>query len=371
MKIKKLVEKITNFDNIKDPKVVLDPVTGDAIETSKKTQDTFDKVATPFKKPIKGTKDDEKSKAADLKESFSSDGWELEDSSLSEVLSKLSDLKYEIDNCVRGSYATHGIDKYGELAIFVRDLAEDLMDCAYELADMALDEDEDEDVDESLTEGFEFTNGSLEDFDPQDLMDKVKERKMSLFTSREFNNKLYHISIHPHGRVDQPTDIWVDIVEEDENGNQERPFLKKYNTYEEAVNAMKEWKDMTIQNEVDLLVDEALNEDGRQHRIKLTPEQKADEKAMAETLFDKVYNELEKATDGSKNKVNKKASQRYNSEDLSTDINGNIVVYAPTKDALQNAVNVAKGYNLEYKISTGSMKNKNHAFQCTLIIPEE
>ena len=114
-----------------------------------------------------------------------------------------------------------------------------------------------------------------------------------------------------------------------------------------------------------------LKEDGRQHRVKLTPEQKADEKAMAETLFDKVYNELEKATDGSKNKVNKKASQRYNSEDLSTDINGNIVVYAPTKDALQNAVNVAKGYNLEYKISTGSMKNKNHAFQCTLIIPEE
>lgn len=367
MKIKKLIEEITNFNNIKDLKVVTDPVTGDAIETSKKAQDTFDKVATPFKKPIKGTKDDEKSKAADLKESFTSDGWELEDSPLSEVLSKLADLKYEIDNCVRGSYATHGIDKYGELAIFVRELADDLIDCAYELADM----DDDEDMEESLKESFEWSNGSLEDFDPEDLMNKVKERKTSLFSSREFRDKLYDISIHPHGRVDNPTDIWVDIVSEDEQGNQERIFLKKFLTYDEAIDAMKDWKNQLLQTAVDTVVDEALNEDGRQSRVDLTPEQKAEEKAMAATLFDRVYNELEKDTDGSKNRVNKKASQRYNTEDLSTDVNGNIVVYAPDKDKLQNAVNVAKEYNLQYKLGPGSMRNKSHAFQCVLFIPEE
>lgn len=367
MKIKKLIEEITNFDNIKDPKVVLDPVTGDAIETSKKAQDTFDKVAAPFKKPIKGTKEDEKSKAADLKESFTSDGWELEDSSLSEVLSELADLKYEIDNCVRGSYATHGIDRYGELAVFVRELGDDLIDCANELADM----DDDEDIEESLKESFDWSNGDLRDFDPEDLMEKVKKRQMSLFTRREFGDKVYDISIHPHGRVDKPTDIWVDIISEDEQENQDRVFLKKFLTYEEAINAMNDWKEEILRSAVDAVVDEALNEDGRQSRVDLTPEQKAEEKAMAATLFDRVYNELEKDTDGSKNRVNKKASQRYNTEDISTDVNGNIVVYSDSRDKLQNAVNVAKEYNLQYKLGPGSIRNKAHAFQCVLFIPEE
>ena len=107
-----------------------------------------------------------------------------------------------------------------------------------------------------------------------------------------------------------------------------------------------------------------LYEDGRQNREKLTPEQKAEEKALAATLFDRVYNELEKDTDGSKNIVNKKASQRYNSEDLSTDINGNIVVYAKDKESLQSAVNVAEAYKLQYKVGPGSIRNKAHAFQC-------
>lgn len=423
MKIKKLVEKITNFDNIKDPQVVIDPVTGDAIEADKKSQDVFDKVTAGFKKPLKGTKDDETSIARDLTESFESDGWELEDSNLSEVLSELSALKYEIDNCVRGSYATNGADTYEELARFVLDLSDELRDCAYELAD----------IDESLNEKFEWTNGELKDFDPQDLMNKVKDRKTSLFTAREFNNKLYDISIHPHGSIEQPSDIWVDIVVEDENGDQERIFLKKFFTYDEAVNAMRDWKDNMIESQVDSVVKEALREDdndpmdsklsdeesdiqlimwyfgvdrqkaesglnsgfydtedvekakkyynkksnpsleedGRQSRVNLTPEQKADEKAMAETLFDRVYNELEKDTDGSKNIVNKKASQRYNTEDLSTDINGNIVVYASDKNKLQNAVNVAQAYKLQYKVGPGSIRNAAHAFQCVIFIPEE
>ena len=368
MKINKLIEEITNFDNIKDPKTVLDPVTGDAIETSKKAQDNFDKVAKPFDKPITGSKEDEKSPAQDLDESFDTDGWELEGSDLCQVLDKLVAIKYEIDNCVRGSYATNGADTYTDLARYLIELADDLIDCANDLAD---EEAFDDDMDESLNEKFEWTNGELKDFDPQELMDKVKARQMSLFTLREFNNKLYDISIHPHGRVDEPEDIWVDVVEEDANGNQERVLLQKYQTYDEAIQAMQQWKDQTLETPVDVQVEEDLNEDGRQNREKLTPEQKAEEKAMAATLFDRVYNELEKDTDGSKNKVNKKASQRYTYDDLSTDINGNIVVYAPTKEKLQNAVNVAAAYELEYKIDLGSSRNKNHAFRCTIIIPEE
>lgn len=456
MKINKLVEEITNFDNLKDPKTVIDAVTGDAIETSKEAQDNFDKVAKPFKKPILGKKEDEKSPALKLDESFESDGWELEDSPLSDALEKICDLKYEIDNCVRGAYVSHATT-YTELARYVIELANDLIDCANDLADSDAFDD---DMDESLKEGFEFSNGDLRDFDPADLMDKVKKRQMSLFSSREFGDKLYDISIHPHGRVDDLKDVWVDIVSEDLDGNQERIFLKKFLTYDDAINAMNEWKKSMIDsasavveesmesiNEsdedfdtymyhtfyagidnyaiwkkgteavekakrcgwpvkgdfgvIDVVygpsdaeeiygfnpnnykefeeikvpkksVDESLNEDdGRQRRVNLTPEQRAEEKAMAATLFDRVYNELEKATDGSKNKVNKKASQRYNSEDIATDFDGNIIVYAKDKESLTNAVNVARAYQLKYKIEPGSIRNKAHAFQCVLYIPEE
>lgn len=389
MKINKLVEEITNFDNLKDPKTVIDAVTGDAIETSKEAQDKFDKVAKPFKKPILGKKGDEKSPAQDLDEGFSTDGWELENDNLSEILDELGRVKYEIDNCVRGSYTTHA-DTYTELARYIIELANDLIDAANDLADGEVSEDDgwdkwevesSGDMDEALKKSFDFSNGSLRDFDPADLMDKVKKRQMSLFSSREFGDKLYDISIHPHGRVDDPTDIWVDIVSEDLDGNQERIFLKKFLTYDDAINAMNEWKKSMLDSSsaveesvkvVNQSEDESLNEDdGRQRRVDLTPEQRAEEKAMAATLFDRVYNELEKDTDGSKNKVNKKASQRYNSEDIATDFDGNIVVYAKDKESLTNAVNVAKAYELKYKIVPGSIRNRAHAFQCVLYIPEE
>lgn len=389
MKINKLVEEITNFDNLKDPKTVIDAVTGDAIETSKEAQDNFDKVAKPFEKPILGKKEDEKSPAQDLDEGFSTDGWELENDNLLEILDEIGRVKYEIDNCVRGSYTTHA-DTYTELARYIIELANDLIDAANDLADGEVSDDDgwdkwevesSGDMDEALKKSFDFSNGSLRDFDPADLMDKVKKRQMSLFSSREFGDKLYDISIHPHGRVDDPTDIWVDIVSEDLDGNQERIFLKKFLTYDDAINAMNEWKksmlasatsveeNVKVVNESE---DESLNEDdGRQRRVDLTPEQRAEEKAMAATLFDRVYNELEKDTDGSKNKVNKKASRRYNSEDISTDVDGNIIVYAKDKESLINAVNVAKAYELKYKIGPGSIRNKAHAFQCVLYIPEE
>lgn len=382
MKINKLIEEITNFDNLKDPKTVIDAVTGDAIETSKEAQDNFDKVAKPFEKPILGKKEDEKSPAQDLDEGFSTDGWELENDNLLEILDEIGRVKYEIDNCVRGSYTTHA-DTYTELARYLIELANDLIDAANDLADGEVSEDDgwdkwevesSGDMDEALKKSFDFSNGDLRDFDPADLMDKVKKRQMSLFSSREFGNKLYDISIHPHGRVDDPTDIWVDIVSEDLDGNQERIFLKKFLTYDDAINAMNEWKKSMIDSAPAVVEEsmESINEDdGRQRRVDLTPEQRAEEKAMAATLFDRVYNELEKDTDGSKNIVNKKASQRYNSEDISTDVDGNIIVYAKDKDSLVNAVNVAKAYKLKYKIGPGSIRNKAHAFQCVLYIPEE
>lgn len=368
MKIRELTENINNFDNAENKVTALNPIMGDAVAVSKKTQKKFEKETAPIEDPVLGTKDDKIKENKGLTEAFESDGWELEDSDLVQVLEKLSDLKYEIDNCVRGSYATHGIDRYGELAVIVRELAEDLIDCAYELAEMEEDED-----DEQLTEAgqFVFTNGTLEEFDPADLVEKIKNRKTALNTIRDFNDKQYIFTISPIGSIETPDYIWVDVKEDTGNHNPKRIFMQAYTTYDVAIQGINEVKENIMDSVVDEKVEEALNEDGRQNREVLTPEQKAEEKALAATLFDRVYNELEKDTDGSKNIVNKKASQRYNSEDLSTDINGNIVVYAPVKEKLQNAINVAEAYKLQYKVGPGSIRNKAHAFQCVLFIPEE
>lgn len=430
MKIRELTENINNFDNAENKVTALNPIMGDAVAVSKKTQKKFEKETAPIEDPVLGTKDDKIKENKGLTEAFESDGWELEDSDLVQVLGKLSDLKYEIDNCVRGSYVTHGIDTYGELAVLVRELAEDLIDCAYELAEM--DEDEE---DEQLTEAgqFSFTNGTLEEFDPADLVEKVKNRKTALNTIRDFNGKQYTFVVSPKGPIETPDYIWVDVTEDTGNHNPKRIFMQAYGTYDVAIQGINEVKENIMDSVVDEKVKEALeeddddpmdsklsdeesdiqlvmwyfgvnrekaqsgiksgfydrndiekakkyhnkksnptlNEDGRQNREVLTPEQKAEEKELAATLFDRVYNELEKDTDGSKNIVNKKASQRYNSEDLSTDINGNIVVYAPVKEKLQNAINVAEAYKLQYKVGPGSIRNKAHAFQCVLFIPEE
>lgn len=365
MKIRKLTENINNFDNAENKVTALNPIMGDAVAVSKKTQKKFEKETEPMEKPVLGTKDDKIKENKDLTEAFESDGWELEDSDLVQVLEKLADVKYEIDNCVRGSYATHGIDTYGELAVLVKELADDLIDCAEELADMDV-------MDEQLTEAgqFLFTNGTLEEFDPADLVAKIKNRKTALHTIRDFNNKQYTFAISPRGSVETLDYIWVDVTEDTGNPNPQRIFMQKYNTYEDAIQGINEVKEHIMDSVVDEKVEEALNEDGRKNREVLTPEQKRDEDEMNSSLWGIIYNELEKDTDGSKNRVNKKASQRYTYDFLSTDADGNITVYAPVKDKLQNAINVAEAYGLKFKVGLGSTRNKNHAFACTIYIPE-
>lgn len=369
MKIREITENINNFDNAENKVTALNPIMGDAVAVSKKTQKKFEKETAPIEDPVLGTKDDKIKENKGLTEAFESDGWELEDSDLVQVLGKLSDLKYEIDNCVRGSYVTHGINKYGELAILVRELAEDLIDCAYELAEM--DEDEDED-DEQLTEAgqFSFTNGTLEEFDPADLVEKIKNRKTAMNTIRDFNDKQYIFTISPIGSIETPDYIWVDVKEDTGNHNPKRIFMQAYTTYDVAIQGINEVKEHIMDSVVDEKVEEALNEDGRKNREVLTPEQKRDEDEMNNSLWGIIYNELEKDTDGSKNRVNKKASQRYTYDDLSTDADGNITVYAPVKEKLQNAINVAEAYGLKFKVGLGSTRNKNHAFACTIYIPE-
>lgn len=362
MKIRKLTENINNFDNAENKVTALNPIMGDAVAVSKKTQKNFEKETEPMEKPVLGTKDDKIKENKGLTEDYDSNGWDLEDSDLVQVLEKLGDVKYEIDNCVRGSYATHGAETYAELADIVKDLANDLIDSADAIAEL----------DEQLTEAgqFAFTNGTLEEFDPADLVAKIKNRKTALHTIRDFNNKQYTFVISPRGSVETPDYIWVDVTEDTGNSNPQRIFMQKYNTYEDVIQGINEIKEHIMDSVVDEKVEEALNEDGRKNREVLTPEQKRDEDEMNSSLWGIIYNELEKDTDGSKNRVNKKASQRYTYDDLSTDADGNITVYAPIKDKLQNAINVAEAYGLKFKVGLGSTRNKNHAFACTIYIPE-
>lgn len=362
MKIRKLTENINNFDEAENKVTSLNPIMGDAIAMSKKTQKNFEKETEPMEEPVLGTKDDKIKENKGLTEDYDSDGWDLEDSDLVQVLEKLADVKYEIDNCVRGSYATHGAETYEELADIVKDLANELIDSADAITEL----------DEQLTEAgqFTFTNGTLEEFDPADLVEKIKNRKTALHTIRDFNNKQYTFVISPRGSVETPDYIWVDVTEDTGSPNPQRIFMQKYNTYDDAIQGINEVKEHIMDSVVDEKVEEALNEDGRKNREVLTPEQKRDEDEMNSSLWGIIYNELEKDTDGSKNRVNKKASQRYTYDALSTDSDGNITVYAPVKDKLQNAINVAEAYGLKFKVGLGSNRNKNQAFACTIYIPE-
>lgn len=362
MKIRKLTENINNFDEAENKVTSLNPIMGDAVAMSKKTQKNFEKETEPMEKPVLGTKDDKIKENKGLTEDYDSDGWDLEDSDLVQVLEKLADVKYEIDNCVRGSYATHGAETYEELADIVKDLANELIDSADAITEL----------DEQLTEAgqFTFTNGTLEEFDPADLVEKIKNRKTALHTIRDFNNKQYTFVISPRGSVETPDYIWVDVTEDTGSPNPQRIFMQKYNTYDDAIQGINEVKEHIMDSVVDEKVEEALNEDGRKNREVLTPEQKRDEDEINSSLWGIIYNELEKDTDGSKNRVNKKASQRYTYDALSTDADGNITVYAPVKDKLQNAINVAEAYGLKFKVGLGSNRNKNQAFACTIYIPE-
>lgn len=362
MKIRKLTENINNFDEAENKVTSLNPIMGDAVAMSKKTQKKFEEETAPLEEPVLGTKGDKIKENKGLTEDYDSDGWDLEDSDLVQVLEKLADVKYEIDNCVRGSYATHGAETYEELADIVKDLANELIDSADAITEL----------DEQLTEAgqFTFTNGTLEEFDPADLVEKIKNRKTALHTIRDFNNKQYTFAISPRGSVETPDYIWVDVTEDTGSPNPQRIFMQKYNTYDDAIQGINEVKEHIMDSVVDEKVEEALNEDGRKNREVLTPEQKRDEDEMNSSLWGIIYNELEKDTDGSKNRVNKKASQRYTYDALSTDAGGNITVYAPVKDKLQNAINVAEAYGLKFKVGLGSTRNKNHAFACTIYIPE-
>lgn len=116
-------------------------------------------------------------------------------------------------------------------------------------------------IDESLSNGTNqtneslnerFSNGTLADFNPQDLMDKVKNRLEAINTIRTNGNMTYMISIHPHelfARLSPETEYDIYIVEEDADGNQR--YVSTYDEFSklldtEVVDRLNEWKNSVL-----------------------------------------------------------------------------------------------------------------------------
>ena len=103
-----------------------------------------------------------------------------------------------------------------------------------------------------IKESRSFTNGSLEDFDPADLMRKVAESGQSLHTIREYNDNIYIIDIFykeffGNRGVDNPDELyWVDVVVEYPNGKQDRVVSSRDLKYNEVINYLNQWKEKTI-----------------------------------------------------------------------------------------------------------------------------
>lgn len=95
-------------------------------------------------------------------------------------------------------------------------------------------------------------NGELKDFNPKMLMDSVKKNGQSLYVEVSHEDKAYYISIHFEGifgNITDDTRYWVDIVSEDNEGNQERiTGYKDWSglTDQQVVAQLNRWKDSLI-----------------------------------------------------------------------------------------------------------------------------
>ena len=113
----------------------------------------------------------------------------------------------------------------------------------------SVDEPQDaDDIRSYITNKKKFTNGTVAEFNPQSLVDKVAETGYSLNSIREDSEgNEYYISVHykewygPRG-IDNPDEVYyVDVVKETPDGNQTRLFTKD-GTATEIVKILNDWK---------------------------------------------------------------------------------------------------------------------------------
>ena len=95
------------------------------------------------------------------------------------------------------------------------------------------------------------------------------------------------------------------------------------------------------------------------------------------TFWDKIYAELDGNLHPQENDYIKLSelpvkNRKDKYQKISVDPEGNIRVFAPTRDKLEHAINVAKYYDLEYKAGTSiGYKDPEKAFYCTIYIPQD
>lgn len=79
----------------------------------------------------------------------SRDGWDRDNEIIQQLiddtLTKVEGLKYELENCVRGSYTD--CETYSELAEYIRDLGEELSGYYNDIYEIEDEEEEEEDED--------------------------------------------------------------------------------------------------------------------------------------------------------------------------------------------------------------------------------
>jgi len=98
---------------------------------------------------------------------------------------------------------------------------------------------------EIVSDSFENDAGeiSIEQFNPKRLVESSKSRKQALHNEIKMKNgDIYTVFFQASGEIENPRSIWVSIVLEKSNGQQERVLTEKANSYEQAIQIMTDWK---------------------------------------------------------------------------------------------------------------------------------
>ena len=87
-------------------------------------------------------------------------------------------------------------------------------------------------------------NGQLKDLTAKELINKVKERRTSIYTERESNGNVYCITLgmNSFGDVNNPEYTTLDII----LNNEERIVCKTFNSWEELDGYLSCWIQFNI-----------------------------------------------------------------------------------------------------------------------------
>lgn len=106
---------------------------------------------------------------------------------------------------------------------------------------------------ESLLKEAWNSNGSLEDFDPQALVDKAFNNKHATNSVREHSGNLLYINVDPNflfGNRNSTDKIWIDVIQIDPDTNEQTSIYKdSANDPAEVVELLNTWKDQYLNSD--------------------------------------------------------------------------------------------------------------------------